>query len=208
MRPVANSKGQNLTRGRHSSFPKGSGRRPENFAKVLRHGGIGVLPTDTIYGIVGSALSKRAVKRIYKVKGRNFKKPLIVLIAGYSDLARFGVRPTAEQKKLLRSVWKEGKRPTSVILPAPGKKFAYLHRGAESIAFRRPNVASLLRLLRRAGPLVAPSANPEGQRPAATIEEAIAYFGEGVDFYADGGRKQGKPSCLVAFRQGRIEILR
>ena len=33
---------------------------------ILKKGGIGVMPTDTIYGLVGSALNKKTIKRIYK----------------------------------------------------------------------------------------------------------------------------------------------
>ncbi len=48
--------------------------------KILKSGGIGVIPTDTIYGLVGSALNKKAVRRIYQLRQRNPKKPLIILI--------------------------------------------------------------------------------------------------------------------------------
>ena len=47
---------------------------------TLRNGGVGVVPTDTIYGIVGSALNPKTVARIYKLRRRNPKKPMIILI--------------------------------------------------------------------------------------------------------------------------------
>ena len=56
-----------------------------NIVTILKQGGIGVLPTDTIYGLVGSALSQRAVKRIYKVRKRNPKKPFIILISSKAE---------------------------------------------------------------------------------------------------------------------------
>ena len=61
----------------------------------LKDGGVGVIPTDTIYGLVGSALDERVVERIYALKDRSSKKPLIVLIAGEFELARFGVELNA-----------------------------------------------------------------------------------------------------------------
>ncbi|MEK7522400.1 MAG: Sua5/YciO/YrdC/YwlC family protein [Patescibacteria group bacterium] len=54
-------------------------------AEILKNGGIGVIPTDTIYGIVGSALNKKTVERIYKLRRRNLKKPMIVLIGSIND---------------------------------------------------------------------------------------------------------------------------
>lgn len=50
-----------------------------------------------------------------------------------------------------------------------------------------PADEGLRELLRQTGPLIAPSANPEGAPPARTISEAEAYFGDGVDIYVDGG---------------------
>lgn len=185
------------------------GRFTKEVRDALRRGGIGVLLTDTIYGIVGSALNRKTVERIYRVKGRNFRKPFIVLIAGYGDLRKFGARPTKEQKAFLREMWgSRAARPTSVILPVPSNKFVYLHRGTGAIAFRIPGVPTFQRLLRSSGPLVAPSANPEGQSSAATIEEAIRYFGREIDFYVDGGRREGKPSRLVSLEHGQVRALR
>ena len=38
------------------------------FTKILENGGVGVMPTDTIYGLVGKALFKKTVTRIYKLR--------------------------------------------------------------------------------------------------------------------------------------------
>ena len=54
--------------------------------KILKSGGIGVMPTDTLYGLVGSAFSKKAINRIYKIKNRDKKKKMIVLISSIKDL--------------------------------------------------------------------------------------------------------------------------
>ena len=45
--------------------------------KILKSGGIGVFPTDTLYGLLGSALKKKTVERIYKSRKRESGKPLI-----------------------------------------------------------------------------------------------------------------------------------
>ena len=73
--------------------------------KILKKGGIGVVATDTLYGIVGSALSIKAVQRIYAVKGRDDKKPFIILISSIADLKKFSVRLTTEQKRFLGQEW-------------------------------------------------------------------------------------------------------
>ncbi len=172
---------------------------------ILKRGGVGVLLTDTIYGLVGRALHKKAVERIYRIKGRNPNKPLIILISSVRDIARFGIVLDVKTKQILRTVW-PGR--VSVIVPCPSQRFAYLHRGTKTLAFRLPKKPSLLALLRRTGPLVAPSANPEGLPPACNVTEAKKYFGDNVDFYLAGGRPQRNPSTLITIKDGEIISLR
>lgn len=174
-------------------------------AAILRDGGIGIVPTDTIYGIVGSALMPKTVEAIYSLRRRNKKKPLIVLIGSISDLKEFGVVLHSTVKAILNEVWPA---KVSVILPLAGRKFEYLHRGSGGVAFRLPAKADLRRFLRMTGPLVAPSANIEGEPAAKNINEARAYFGDKPDFYVSAGRLAAEPSRLIRINEGKIDILR
>ncbi len=174
-------------------------------SNILKRGGVGVLPTDTLYGIVGSALRRKTVERVYKLRKRNPKKPFIVLIGSMLDVQRFGVALDNKTSSALRVLWPG---PVSVILPATQKRFTYLHRGTKTIAFRLPRSEALRQLLKKTGPLVAPSANREGEPPAKTIAGARAYFGEDVDFYVAGGRRDAPPSTLIELRAGRAVVLR
>jgi len=160
--------------------------------KILSEGGVGVVPTDTIYGLVGSALFRTTVSRIYCLKKRNPKKPLIVLISSPEEFEYFGIKLSTSQSNLI-SPWPNR---SSIIFPCRQQKFKYLHRGTGSIAFRIPDNKKLITLLKLTGPLVAPSANPEGELPAQSIERAIKYFDGEVEFYVNGGRKNKKPSSL------------
>ncbi|MEK7513183.1 MAG: L-threonylcarbamoyladenylate synthase [Patescibacteria group bacterium] len=164
----------------------------------LKNGGIGVMPTDTLYGLVGSALRSATVARIYRVRHREPGKPFIVLIASPVDVKKFGVRLPPRTVAVLEKLWPG---PVSVILPCPGAKFRYLHRGTRSLAFRVPKPPALRALLRKTGPLVAPSANPAGRPPAATPRAAWNYFGANVDFYVGGGRLSGAPSALIEVKR-------
>jgi L-threonylcarbamoyladenylate synthase len=174
---------------------------------LLKSGAVGVMPTDTLYGLVGSALAKKTVERIYRLRKRNLKKPMIILIASMRDLNLFGIMPNMGEKKILRKVW-PGK--VSVVLKCSSKKWEYLHRGVKSLAFRMPDSARLRGLLAKTGPLVAPSANFEGEPPSRTIAEAKRYFGEEVEFYGDVRKKIiSKPSTLITInKNGAVTVLR
>jgi len=177
-------------------------------AAILSAGGIGVLPTDTLYGIVGSALNKKTVKRIYRLDEPNVKKPMIILINSLADLKLFDVVLDKKELALARRVW-PGK--VSVVIPVRARavqKFVYLHRGTKSLAFRMPEPAWLRALLKKTGPLVAPSANLEGGPPAKTIAEAKKYFGANIEFYANAGRRVSPPSTIITLDRSGIKVLR
>lgn len=171
----------------------------------LKNGKIGVLPTDTIYGLVGSALNKKTVERIYKVKKRNLNKPFIVLISEIGDLNLFKIKIKDFQKKIIEKYWPG---PVSIIFECKNLKFSYLHRKTNSLAFRLPALKWLRTLLKETGPLVAPSANISNLPPVQTIKEAKKYFGKKVDFYVDAGKISKKPSMLIDIRKRKIKILR
>lgn len=166
---------------------------------------VAVIPTDTIYGIAASALSEKAVERTYKIMKRNPKKPFIVLIGSLGDLALFRIKPDSATRNILKKIW-PGK--VSVVLPVSSKKFRYLHRGTETLAFRLPKKKSLLYLLKKTGPLISSSANPERKRPASTISEAKKYFGGKIDFYANGGKMESLPSTLIEIKNGKVNVIR
>ena len=166
--------------------------KEKEIIKILKKDGVGVMPTDTFYGLVGSAFSKKAIDRIYKIKGRDKKKPLIILISSLNDLKKFHIKLTTVQSRTLNKVW-------------PGKISVVLN----NTAFRLPAKKSLIEILKKTGPLVAPSANPEGLKPAESIGQAEKYFSYDVDFYIAGGTLKGEPSTLIKLNnKGEIELLR
>lgn len=176
-----------------------------DIVEPLKSGKVGILPTDTIYGLVGSALIPKAVESIYQLKKRDLNKPMIILISSLDDLKIFNVQISDKTRKYLQNIWPN---PVSVVLPSPDKNLSYLHRGTKTLAFRMPNKRDLLQLLEKSGPLVAPSANVEGQKEAETIEEAKEYFGDQVAFYEDAGKLSSPPSTLVKIDNHQIIILR
>lgn len=178
---------------------------PAAAASSLRSGKIAVIPTDTIYGVAASALSKKAVARAYKILRRNPKKPFIVLASSLKELESFGVFPDAKTGKILKKIW-PGK--VSIVLPLGLKKYQYLHRGTKTLAFRIPKNKKLISLLKKTGPLISTSANPEGGKPAETVAQAKKYFGDTIDFYIDGGKIKSRPSTILKTEKGKIRIAR
>ncbi len=174
-------------------------------ASIIKEGGVGILPTDTLYGIVGSARIPQAVERIYELRSRDRRKPCIVLIPSLQSLEEFDIHLSVARKKTLQKLWPG---QISVILPCRLKKYHYLHRGTKTIAFRVPANKHLRKFLLRTGPLIAPSANMAGKLPAHSLAQAKSYFKKSLDFYLAGEKQKNQPSTLISFKGKKIEIKR
>jgi L-threonylcarbamoyladenylate synthase len=173
-----------------------------------------VLPTDTIYGLVGCANSAQAVANIYEAKGRNEDKPLIILIRDVAQMGMFGVKLSSDLLQQLPTPWPT---KTTIVVPLDdiSDEQLYLHRNWTSLAFRLVT-GRLAKLIERTGPLVAPSANPQGQEPAKNIAEAQEYFAKLqtphkeplISFYVDGGEMLSSPSSILKLESTGLTVIR
>ena len=178
----------------------------------MKSGGIVCMSSDTVYGLFARALDKEAVLRLYNIKGRDEEKPFIILLSELDQLDEFDVKTVSKRAEKFIEKYTPG--PVTFIIETDSVDFEYLTRGGGTLAFRIPDEQSLKKIIKQIGPLVAPSANPQGLRTAETIKEAQEYFGDAVDLYSDGGKRTGEPSTIVdltkevpvVVRQGRIKI--
>jgi L-threonylcarbamoyladenylate synthase len=165
----------------------------DKVVQVLREGGIVCAPTDTIYGLLADAGNRKAVERLYELR-RPSGRPFIVLIPKVEDALNFDIRmPRLGFVLLSFGLTAIFQKRTTIP--------TYLTRWRKSLALRVPiQGAFITRLMKKfGGPVVAPSANPEGMPPARNVKEAMDYFGDKIDLYVRGPRLEGKPSTIVKF---------
>ena len=176
----------------------------EQLISLLSQGEICIIPTDTVYGVVGKLSSPEAVAKIYQLKQRDLDKPVGTILA--ASIAQVAALTTKSALKLASDFWPG---PTSVIVPAD-ESFSYAHKGEMSLAVRIPNDPDLRALLVQTGPLASSSANLQGQPPATTVQEAESYFHDAVPLYIDGGDLSNRtPSRIVRIEEnGQITIVR
>lgn len=170
---------------------------------ALKGDGVGVLPSDTIYGLSCLALNQEAVERIYQLKGRDYHKPLIILLANIEQAGQLGIEPNVLEP--VRKLWPA---PLTVIVSTGQMTPEFLHRGMHALAVRIPNNAELRELISEIGPIVSTSANVQGQKPANSVAKAREYFGDRLDFYIDAGVLNNMPSTLVRLKNDKLRIIR
>lgn len=171
--------------------------------ELLKPGTVGIIPTDTVYGLVARAADQAAVGRLYGLKGRT-DKPGTVIAADIMQFEKLGLK-----HRYLKSVEQYWPGALSIVIACGSPALAYLHLNKMGLAVRIPNDSRLMEILRRTGPLLTSSANPPGETPAATIDQAKAYFGDKVDFYLNGGSlRNHQPSTVIRIVDDAIDVLR
>lgn len=158
--------------------------------QLLQAGGVGVLPTDTVYGLVACASSPAAVAKLYTTKFRD-SPPGTMIGASSDDFVALGF-----PKESLQQVAHMWPAPLSVVLDASDVA-PYLKQQRTSLPVRVPAVTALAGLLHQTGPLMTTSANAHDEPTSTTIAMAKAYFGESIDFCVDGGDLSGRPSSTI-----------
>lgn len=178
-------------------------RFDEEVVALLKGGAVGFMPSDTIYGLSCIALNENAVERIHKLKGRDYGKPLIILLASVSQGKILGLN--SEDVEPAVKYWPA---PLTVEWPAGVSTPDYLHRGIRHFGVRVPNNKKLHDLIKQVGPIASTSANLQGKEPVKSVAEAKEVFGDQLDFYIDGGVQSGQPSTIVKMSGGKLEIVR
>jgi tRNA threonylcarbamoyl adenosine modification protein (Sua5/YciO/YrdC/YwlC family) len=168
-------------------------------------GQVAILLTDTLYGLVAKVDDQEAVEKVYSLKGRDFTKPCIVLAADKEAIGEYG--------SLVEEVSKKYDGAVTVVVPKTTEP-EWITRGGTTVAYRILKKTKmnkkLKELLQQTGPLIAPSANPQGLMPAKGIEEAREYFGSAVDVYIDGGTvpDDTQPSKIIEMLSDGTEKVR
>ena len=176
----------------------------ERAVDAIRAGLPVILPTDTVYGLCTTASFAEAVERLYRLKGRPGTQPTAIL-AGDLDalLEQVPELPERVVRALLPG-------PYTLVLPNPARRFPWLNgERPDTIGVRVPNLhPDVAEVLRRAGPVVATSANLAGGPDPRSLDEVPRELREAAAAEIDGGALPGIASTVVDFTSREPRVLR
>ena len=176
-------------------------------AAAIRNGGLVGLPTETVYGLAADATNRKAIERLYAVKGRPADHPSIVHIADIDDASTWVAAWPAAAELLARRFWPG---PLTLILQAGDRADPAALGGTGTVALRLPDNPLALQLIEESGTgLAAPSANRFGRVSPTTALHVAEDLGADVDVILDGGRCGiGLESTIVDLTGSAPRILR
>lgn len=167
-------------------------------AQLLRDGEVVGMPTETVYGLAGNALTEESARKIFSVKGRPLIDPLIVHFAD-ADAATTHIQMNAAVEKLAAKFWPG---PLTMVVNKQASIPDIVTAGLPSVAIRVPQHPVFRAVLQRLDfPLAAPSANPFGYVSPTLAEHVQHTLGTRIPAVIDGGACTfGLESTIVDLR--------
>ena len=178
----------------------------EKCASIVKRGGVVVFPTDTIYGIGCDPYNDAAVERIFRIKGRDEKKPLPVLAYSAQDAEKL-IALGRTGMALAKKYW-----PGALTIVAPitdNRISPMVTAGSMNLAARVPANRCVLLLLKHCKYLVGTSANLSGQKSLKSVKEVLGSGLAGFDALLDGGTvEKGVESTIVDVAGATPKVMR
>lgn len=179
----------------------------EKAIEILRSGGVVMHPTETCYGLAVDVFNRTALEKLYKVKGRDVKKPVSILVSGVEMARKFG-KFSEKALELAKKYWPG---PLSILVPRTDNLPEFVNPGEQFVSIRWSGMEFCSKLVEKFGnPITTTSANLAGLEPL--YEADLGGFGElanEIDLVVDGGKLPGnRPSTIVKVGGEKVEVLR
>jgi L-threonylcarbamoyladenylate synthase len=183
----------------------------EKAGQLILQGKVVAFPTETFYGLGVDALDVPALQKIFRIKGREENKPLLLLVADRTWLPELVKRISPRAERLMERFWPG---PLSLVFEAAAHLPPLLTGNTGKIGLRissHPVAQALVQTVGRA--ITATSANVSGQPSASLAGEVFQALGKKIDAILDGGKTAGglgstvvdvSEVCPKIIRQGAL----
>lgn len=182
----------------------------KNINSILQNGGIIAFVTDTVWGLGCLPTNEKAVKKIYEIKHREAKKPLILMSDDIYPLFDYIKQPVEKEAQYL--IKKHFPGALTLVVEKSENTPDYITSSMNTVGIRVPNNKTFANICKslEGRVLATTSANFSGEAPALTYEEAVSYIGDKVDLVIPsyGFEAQGQASTVVGFKDSNVVIYR
>ena len=175
-------------------------------SEALSKGGVVAFPTETVMGLGVVYNNRAAYDKLNKVKERPEDKPYTLMVKNVEEIAKYAVIDKATQRVI--DAFMPGSI-TILVRVRKGSVPAYVTHSTDIIGIRVPtNIEARVLLDMASEPLLVPSANKSGSKPALNSDEVKQIFGQELDFVMSGKAKGEVPSTIVDLTKETPKVVR
>jgi tRNA threonylcarbamoyl adenosine modification protein (Sua5/YciO/YrdC/YwlC family) len=179
-------------------------RKVRRAVEALLAGEVIGYPTDTVYGLGCDISSKKAIDRLYQIKGMDRAHPLAFICPDLSEIARYA----AVDNQIYRVLRRFLPGPYCFILEATKEVPRILQTKRKTIGIRVPGHAVVTAVVRELGrPIISTTAQRSGSDPHVDPAEIDEDF-KGLGLVIDSGGGGLVPTTVVDLTVSPPEIIR
>ncbi len=176
-------------------------------SRFVRKGEVVAFPTDTFYGLAVDPYNLAAVQKLYDLKKRDHRKPVLLAVSSVSQVERLTHDLPQVFYRLAERFWPG---PLTMVLPAAKDLPPRVTGQSGKIALRLPRCELAVAFVVAAGcPLTATSANISKMPECSTAQEVEEQLGDRLPLILDcGPTPGGKSSTILEVTENGCQVIR
>lgn len=178
----------------------------DHVVNIIASKELAIVPTDTVYGIIGDALDENVIHKVYESKRRDYSKPLIIMVSSFNMLNKYVKYINELEQKLIDNYW-PGK--LTILFKKSEVVSDLITNGSDLVGIRFPDNKDLIDIMNRLDkPLLSTSCNISNKAVITSVDMIEKELLNKVSFVYDGGELSDVSSTIVQVIDNKIRIIR
>lgn len=173
---------------------------------VIKAKQLAIVPTDTVYGIIGDALDEAVIHKVYEAKKRDYSKPLILMVSDISMLKKYVLEINDLEQRLIERFW-PGK--LTILFKKNELISDLITSGSDLVGIRFPDNKELVDVIKKLDkPLISTSCNISTRDVITNVILIEKELLDKISYVYDCGEMSDVSSTIVQVVDNKINILR
>lgn len=173
---------------------------------VIKAKQLAIVPTDTVYGIIGDALDEAVIHKVYEAKKRDYSKPLILMVSDISMLKKYVLEINDLEQRLIERFW-PGK--LTILFKKNELISDLITSGSDLVGIRFPDNKELVDVIKKLDkPLISTSCNISTRDVITNVSLIEKELLDKISYVYDCGEMSDVSSTIVQVVDNKINILR
>ncbi len=179
-------------------------RKIRQIVEALRNGEVVIYPTDTCYGMGADIFNKKAIEKVYMIKGISKNQPFSFICSDLSHISQYARVSDFAYRILKRYL----PGPYTFILEGSRQVPKMMLTKRKTVGIRIPDHPVCLEIVKQLGNPIITTTVSSGDEVFSDPREMSKKFGKQVAIIVDSGIIPPEPSSVISLVNDEVEVLR